>query len=128
MNLFSIVLLVILIAYVCCMAYAHNKVPFWGRHIALLTLLGLFICCVVATRDNYDLSVQASFDHAVTAGLFTIDSIQSKVCCICGGIIACASLSSIFVKNQKYRRFMYFAVAGTAIIKMLVIEFSRMVM
>ena len=42
MNLFSIVLLVILIAYVCCMAYAHNKDDFIETALMSLIYEGRF--------------------------------------------------------------------------------------
>jgi hypothetical protein len=83
------------------------------------------VCCFVAIRDGYHLSVQASFDAAITAGLFTLDSIQSNLCCIGGAIIALSSISSIFVKNQKYRKAMFFILSTVILLKALIIEISR---
>lgn len=103
----------------------YKRVEFWGRRVATLSLLGLVVCCFVATRDGYHLSVQASFDAGIAAGLFTINSIQSVLCCIGGAIIVFSSISSIFVKNQKYRRTMFFVLSSTIIIKTLLIEVSR---
>ncbi len=105
----------------------HKNVEFWGRKTAVLALLGLIACCFVATRDGYYLSVQASFDAAIAAGLFTLDSIQSTICCIGGAIIAFSSISSIFVKKQKYRKVMFFILSGTIIFKTIIIEISRLV-
>lgn len=102
-----------------------KSIEFWGRRIVALSLLGLLVCCFVATRDGYHLSVQASFDSSVDAGLFTINSIQSTLCCIGGGVIAFSSISSIFVKNQKYRKVMFFVLSSAIIIKTLIIEISR---
>jgi hypothetical protein len=106
----------------------HNNVNKWGRKVAILTLLGLVVCCLVAVRDGYYLSVQASFDKWAAVGLFTLDSIQSTTCCIGGAIIALSSLITILVKKQKCRKVIFYVLSATIIIKMLIIEISRMMM
>lgn len=121
----STVLVLAAWGYIAFTMVKHKSVEFWGRRVATLALLGLLVCCFVATRDGYHLSVQASFDASVVAGLFTIASIQSTLCCIGGAVIAFSSISSIFVKNQKYRKAMFFALACTIIIKTVIIEVSR---
>ncbi len=105
----------------------RKQIKGWGRQTLLIGLWGLFVCCLVATRDKYHLSVQASFDPSVSAGLFTIDSMQSTLCCIGGAIIAFAGLSSIFVKKQGYRKLMFFVLGGAVILKTIIIEISRLV-
>ena len=121
----STILLLVLLGFIGQTIFKYKSVVYWGRQIAIVGLLGLLVCCLVATRDEYHLSVQASFDAGVTAGLFTIGSIQSILCCICGGVIALTSLSCIFVKNQKYRKMVFFILSSAVIIKVIVIEISR---
>ena len=118
-------LLIITGSYIVCTIRKRNDIEYWGRRIAFLATFGLIICCFVAARDHYHLSVQASFDTSVEPGRFTIDSIQSTACCLGGAVIAFASLSSIFVRNQKYRKVMFFMLSATMIMKMLIIEISR---
>lgn len=113
------------IAYIVYTAIKHKQIKFWGRRIALLALFGLVLCCFAATRDSYHLSVENFFDIADTTGVFAFDSIQSILCCIGGAIIAFSSLSSIFVKNQKYRKIMFFMLSTAIILKILIIEISR---
>lgn len=103
----------------------HKKIEFWGIKTAFLSILGLILCCFVSLRDGYDLSVQASIDSTITAGLFTVNSIQSTLCCIGGATIAFCALSTIFVKNQKYRKAMFLVLSSTIIVKTLIIEISR---
>lgn len=127
-NLTSILSTLFLLAMLVFIGYTfgkHKSINKWGRKIAILALLGLIVCCLVAARDGYYLSVQASFDKRVAAGLFTLDSIQSTACCIGGAIIAFSSLITIFVKNQKYRKVMFGILSATIIIKLLIIEISR---
>ena len=121
----STMLVVIACIYIVCTIRKRNQIEYWGRRIAFLAILGLLICCFVAARDGYHLSVQASFNTSVEPGIFTIDSIQSTACCLGGAVIAFASLSGILIRNQKYRSVMFLVLSGTMIIKMLIIEISR---
>lgn len=123
----STALVFVVWAYMASNIVNHKKVEYWGRKIAVLATLGLLVCCFVATRDGYHLSVQSSFDETVSAGLFTINSIQSTLCCIGGAIIAIASVSSIYVKKQKYRKAMFLVLSCTMLLKTLIIEISRLV-
>lgn len=122
----STVLVLVVWGFIALTVVKHKKMEYWGRKVAVLALLGLISCCFVAARDGYHLSVQASFDETVVAGLFTITSIQSTLCSVGGAIIAFASISSIFVKNQKYRRTMFFVLSCVIILKTLIIEISRL--
>ena len=124
-NFVTTILVVIACIYIACLIRKRNQIEYWGRRIAFLAILGLLICCFVAARDGYHLSVQASFNTSVEPGIFTIDSIQSTACCYGGALIAFASLSGILVRNQKYRNVMFWVLSGTMIIKMLIIEISR---
>lgn len=121
----SVFLVLVALAYIVLTMAKHSAVEYWRRRIAVLTVLGLVVCCFVAARDGYQLSVQSSFDETVSAELFTLNSIQSVLCCIGGGVIAFSSISSIFVKNKKYHKAMFFILSFAFIFKTLVIEISR---
>ena len=124
----STIMLLTELGYIGYNVFKHKEIQYWGRRIAILAMWGLLLCCFVAMRDNYHLSVQASFDANVLPGRFEIDSIQSNLCCIGGGVIAFSAISSIFVKKQKYRKAMFMVLGATIIIKTLVIEISRWMM
>ncbi|PHV69942.1 hypothetical protein CS063_13240 [Sporanaerobium hydrogeniformans] len=127
-SIFSTILIAITLSYIVLTTANRTKIIYWGRRIGTLAGLGLLVCCFVATRDGYDLSVQASFNDNIVAGLFTLNSIQSKICCIGGGVIALSSFSSIFIKNQKYREVIFYILATAIIVKTFIIEISRWVM
>jgi hypothetical protein len=105
----------------------HKKVKLWGKQIAVLVIWGLIVCIAVALRDKYHLSVQASIDPKILPGLFTIESIQSTLCCLGGAVIAFCSISSIFIRKQGYRKVMFFILSGTILFKIFVIEISRFI-
>lgn len=121
----SSVLVLATLAFIAFTLVKYKSVELWGRRVAVLALLGLVVCCFVAVRDGYHLSVQAYFDADVTDGLFTIASPQSILCCIGGAIIAFSSVSSIFVKNQKYRKVVFFILSCVVVLKTVIIEVSR---
>ena len=124
----STTLLILTFGYIVSVIRKESSIKEWGRRIAFLAVLGLVVCCFVAARDNYHLSVQASIDGSVNPGIFTIESVQSTICCIGGAIIGFSVLSSIFVKNQKYRKWMFLLLSAMIIMKTLIIEVSKWMM
>lgn len=108
--------------------YNKKKIEKWGNRVLILVFFGLLLCILVAIRDNYHLSVQASIDSTISPGLFTINSIQSTLCCIGGAIIGFCSISSLFIRKQKYWKTMFFILSATIIVKTLIIELSRILL
>lgn len=121
----STLLVISIFVYIGVTVARQKKIKYWGRKIATLALWGLLVCFFVAFRDGYHLSVQATMNSDVLPGLFTLDSIQSTLCCLCGALIAFCSLSPIFIKKQRYRKVMFFILSAAIIFKTLVIEISR---
>lgn len=105
----------------------RSRIQYWGRRTLIVGMLGLVICCFVAARDSYHMSVQSMFDASIEAGLFATDSIQSNLCCIGGAIITFAGLSSLVVKKQRHREIMFYLMSCVFIAKTFIIEISRWV-
>lgn len=106
----------------------QKEIKRWGKKVAILVLWGLVVCCFVAVRDGYYLSVQASMDSSIAAGIFTLKSIQSTLCCIGGAIIAFCSISSIFIRKERYWKIIFMILSATMLSKTLIIEISRIIM
>lgn len=106
----------------------RQSVERWGWRILVLAALGLWLCCLAATRDGYHLTVQNAIDGSVAAGLFGLKSLQSTLCCICGGVIFLGGLSAIFVHNQTYRFGMFTVLSIAFMTKVLTIEVSRIIL
>lgn len=122
----STLLVVGLWVYVIYMFTQHKKIERWGKWIAILLGYGLIVCCFVATRDGYHLSVQNSIDVSVAGGLFSLASIQSTLCCIGGAIIGLCALGTLVLKKQQHRKIIFFILGCDVIFKTLVIEISRL--
>ena len=121
----SLFFITTILVYIGVAMLRYRKVNYWGRRIMLLSIMGFIVCCLVAIRDRYYLSVQASFNEGMLSGLFPLNSIQSNLCSMGGAVIAFAIITSIFIKSRKYRRNMFFLLSVTVIIKTLIIEISR---
>ena len=92
----------------------------WGGLILLLVIGGLVLCCIAVTRDNYILALQGG------NGLFALNSIQINASYIAASVNGFAALSSVFVKNQKYRKAMFVVLSISIVLKIILIESSRL--
>lgn len=114
-----------ILGFIICLFYKRGNITNWGRYIIIMAVVGLTLCCFVAARDSYHLSVQASMDADIQPGLFSIDSLQSSLCCIGGGIIFASLIVSAFVKKQQYRKLLFVTMSAVVIMKIIIIELSR---
>lgn len=128
LSIISTILVIGVIVYIGITTTKRNMVQSWGKRIAILAIWGLLVCIFAATRDGYHLSVQAAMEPAVLPGVFTLSSIQSTLCCIGGAVIAFCSISSIFIRKQRYWKAMFYILSATILFKTLVIEISRAVL
>ena len=121
----AIVSTVFLLAVLGIIAYTaakHRKIEKWGRRTFVLAVVGLILCCLVATRDGLVDTMQGG------TGLFSLMSVQISLASVGGLVIAYSALSSIFIRNQKYRKVMFFVLSGAILFKAVLIEASRIVM
>jgi len=121
-SISSTVFLLAIFGYIVLTIIKRKEYEFWGRKTLILFLIGLVLCCLAVMRDDYVVAVQGG------TGLFALDSIQIRLAYIGGAVIGFSALSSIFVRNQKYRKAMFYAMSTSIVFKALVIEISRIVM
>jgi len=122
LSTFSTVVLLAVLAYIVITTVRRKGIERWGRRTLILALVGLVLCCLVVMRDDYVAALQGG------TGFFPLDSIQIYLAYIGGAVIALSSLSSIFVRNQKYRKVMFFVLSASIIFKAVLIELSRILM
>ena len=118
----STICLIALLAFIAFTAVKQKEIEQWGRRILILAVFGLAVCCLVVSRDGYVDLLQGG------TGVFALDSMQITLAYIGGAVNAFSSLSSIFVRNQRYRKVMFFVLSGSIIFKVVLIELSRMLM
>ena len=115
----STVFLFAVLAYIVFIAVKRKGIELWGRKTLILALAGLVLCCFAVMRDDYVESLQGG------TGLFPLDSIQMTLAYIGGAVNGFAVLSSLLVRNQKYRKAMFFILSGSIVFKAVVVEASR---
>ena len=124
-SIAAAVLAIGVFAYIGFTLSQKDRIQSWGKRILVLGAFGLLLCILVAYRDGYHLSIQAAMDGSVLPGRFTLDSVQSTLASIGGGLIAFSAVSALFVKKQAYRRNMFLLLSAAILFKTLVIELSR---
>lgn len=107
--------------------HGRERAAGWGRRLLILVSAGLLVCILAAIRDDYALSVAAVSAGGET-GLFTAESFQSVSASLAGLTIAAVSISTMFVRKDKYRKAAFFMVSGIFVFKLLLVEASRIVM
>lgn len=107
--------------------HGRERAAGWGRRLLILVSAGLLVCILAAIRDDYALSVAAASAGGET-GLFTAESFQSVSASLAGLTIAAVSISTMFVRKDKYRKASFFMVSGIFVFKLLLVEASRIVM
>ena len=115
----STVFLLVVLGIIAYTAAKHRKIEKWGRRTFALAVVGWLLCCLVATRDGLVDTMQGG------TGLFSLTSVQISLASIGGLVIAYSAFSSIFVRNQKYRKVMFFVLSGAILFKAALIEVSR---
>lgn len=97
----------------------RERIPKWGKWIALFVMVGTVVSAISATRDHY----------GAAGALFEMDSIQSLLCSVIGGaVFGVAFVSIFFKKNQAYKRRCFYIMAVLFIANVVVVEASRLML
>jgi len=115
-------LLIAVLIYIILTATKHREIEKWGRKTLILAITGLLLCVFVVLRDDYAEALQGG------TGLFSLESLQINLAYLGSVVIGFSTLSSIFIRNQKYRKIMFFILSGAILFKTGLIEISRIVM
>lgn len=114
-----------LVVYMAWLIRRRAVIQDWGRHTLALFFLGLFICCVAATRDGLHLTVQNAIDGSCAPGLFPLVSFPTIAGAIGAAVIVLAGLASIFCREQRVREVLCFVMMLGIAWKIIVIELCR---
>lgn len=98
-----------------------NHLP-WGKKVFYLGAIGLWLCIIVVLRDDYVATVQSN------QGLFAVDSKTILIAYMLTiGIVLCFVLSA-FIKEQNLQQYLYWLLTFLIIVKIMIIEGSRIFM
>ena len=113
------VLVAAMIIFIVLAVRNRERIPKWGKWIALFVAAGTAISAISAMRDNY----------GAQGALFAMDSVQSLLCSIIGGaVFGTAFVSIFFRKNQAYKRRCFYIMAVLFIANVALVEVSRLML
>ena len=94
---------------------ARVRIEKWGRLVGLFILFGTVVSGLSAMRDKY----------GTTEGLFAMDSLQSSICSLAGGLIFFIGILTLIIKKQTFRKSAFQVVSLLFMVQVLTIELSR---
>ena len=100
----------------------------WGRRTAFLLIFGLVVCCLAATRDGLDKTIQHAIDGGCAPGLFPLVSIPTIVGCIGATLIVIAAIATPMARTQRVREIWFYVISGGAVLKILTMEIARLLL
>lgn len=124
-TLVTTVMIIILLGFIGHSICNRNIITFWGRRILLLFVLGLVICCLAATRDGLDQTIQYAIDGSCAPGLFSLISIPTMIGCIGAAMIIVAFIATPITKSQHMRQIWFYIMSSGILLKVIVIELAR---
>ena len=124
-TLVTTVMIIILLGFIGYSICNRNIITFWGRRTLLLFALGLVICCLAATRDGLDQTIQYAIDGSCAPGLFSLISIPTMIGCIGAAMIIVAFIATPITKSQHMREILFYIMSSGILLKVIVIEFVR---
>ena len=85
----------------------------------------LGICCFAAARDGLDKTIQHTIDGSCAPGIFPLLSIPNLIGCIGAAIIIIAAIATPIAKSQAAREVWFYFMSGGALLKIVLMEVSR---
>ena len=124
-TLVTTVMIIFLLGFIGCSIWNRNMIDCWGRRTLLLFIFGLVICCLAATRDGLDQTIQCAIDGSCATGLFTLVSVPTIIGCIGAAMIIIAFIATTITKSQHMREIWFYIMSSGILLKIVVIEFAR---
>lgn len=116
-----------LIGYMVYTILHRSTIHYWGRRTVLLFILGLIICCLAATRDGLDKTIQYTIDQSCLPGLFSLISIPNIIGCIGAVLIMISLIATPLSHSQSMRAFWFYMMTSGIMLKVIIIEISRII-
>lgn len=122
------ILLMSFLVFLCIMVKKRAVVRHWGWFILGICFVGLYICILGATRDGLHFTVQQAIDGSVDRGLFPLVSMQTIFGAVLGIVIVISAILCLFLEKQSTRKKLFFIIVGSMLLKIIMIEASRIML
>lgn len=122
------IMILTLLGFIGYSVWNRSNINYWGFRSLIILIYGLVICCFAAARDGLDKTIQATIDGSCTPGIFSLVSVPNVIGCIGAVIIIIAAIATPIAKTQHMREIWFFIMSGGVMLKVVVMEISRIVM
>ena len=122
------IMIITLLAFIGYSVWNAQNIQFWGRRSFFALTYGLVICCFAAARDGLDKTIQSAIDGSCAPGLFSLVSVPTIIGCVGAAIILISAIATLITKSQHMREIWFYVMSGGVLLKILVMEISRIVL
>lgn len=127
-TIVTTIMLLSLLGFIGYSVWNGINIKFWGRRSFFVLIYGLLICCFAAARDGLDKTIQYTIDGSCAPGIFPLVSVQNIIGCIGAIVIIIAAIATPIAKSQQIREFLFYIMSCGVLMKIAIIEFSRIFM
>lgn len=127
-TIVTTIMLLSLLGFIGYSVWNGINIKFWGRRSFFVLIYGLLICCFAAARDGLDKTIQYTIDGSCAPGIFPLVSVQNIIGCIGAIVIIIAAIATPIAKSQYIREFWFYIMSCGVLMKIAIIEFSRIFM
>ena len=118
----SILLLIVFIIFA---AAQRGIIVHWGLMSLILLIFGLAICCLAATRDGLDKTVQHTIDGSCNPGIFPLLSFPNIIGCIGALMIIVAAIAVPISSSLYSKQIWFYIMTGGVVLKIVTVEIAR---
>lgn len=117
--------ILLLIAFIIFAVARRGIITHWGLMSLILLVFGLTVCCLAATRDGLDKTVQHTIDGSCNPGIFPLLSFPNIIGCIGALMIIVAAIAVPIASSQYSKQIWFYIMSGGVMLKIVIVEIAR---
>ncbi|MCI5655840.1 MAG: hypothetical protein SOT80_09405 [Candidatus Pseudoruminococcus sp.] len=121
-------MLIAILGFIGYSVFNRNNIQYWGRRSLILLIFGLIVCCLAATRDGLDKTIQHTIDGSCEPGIFELISVPTIIGCVGALMIIIAAIATLFAKSQHIREIWFYLMSIGTVLKILTMEIARILL
>lgn len=122
------IMIIALMGFIGYSIWNRSNINSWGRRSLFVLVYGLVVCCFAAARDGLDKTIQSTIDGSCAPGIFPLVSVPNIIGCIGAAIIIIAAVATPIAKSQHMREIWFYIMSGGVLLKIGVMEISRILL
>ena len=119
--------ILLLIAFIIFAVARRGIITHWGLMSLILLVFGLTVCCLAATRDGLDKTIQHTIDGSCNPGIFPLLSLPNIIGCIGALMIIVAAIAVPIASSQYSKQIWFYIMSGGVMLKIVTVETARII-